>query len=85
MNAYILISLIWLVSVAVSFCLGYLLRTIVDRLKKLEKALMAHLEKRTIKPVEEPKSSFIDMEDPAQRIKWEHEENLRRLNPEKRL
>lgn len=69
-------------AIGMSFTLGYYIRTISERLKRAEQGIRDYLDKKTPKPkVEEPTSSFIDMDDPAYRVKYEHEQMLKKLNP----
>lgn len=83
---YATIGGIWFSSLIVAFIFGFYIRSIVNRTKqaRLEiEALATQLAHRKVKEKEaEPVSSFIDMEDAEQLIKWEHEQIMKKLNPE---
>lgn len=83
---YAVLGGIWFLSLVVIFFLGFYLRTISDRIKKLATtldALTEQLAKKKQKEEEQkPTSSFIDLEDAGEIIRWEHEQAMKRLNPE---
>ena len=72
----------WLISMIVSFSLGYRLNWLYRRLRELEAALKALANKAVTKnvPDSEPKSVLIDPTDIQQRVKYEHDEMMRKLN-----
>lgn len=82
---YVVLGALWFASLIVSSLFGFYLRTLSDRTKKLFQAIevLAEQVKKKKEPQQtESPSSFIDMEDPAEVLRWEHEQALKQLNPE---
>lgn len=66
-----------IVAVAAYF-LGFYMRDLRDQIKTVEQKISS-LKKPPVK--EKPKSRVFDPNDVVQRAKYEHEENMRKLNP----
>lgn len=75
--------LICILLLYLSFLLGFLIRSIVDRMRRAETAIAelvkTSIKKKTVEP--EKKSLFIDPDDPVQLARYEHEQLLHQLNP----
>lgn len=73
--------MIWALSVIASLWLGFYLRSLSDRIKVVE--LLTHnvvYEKK--KEPEESQSILIDLDDPVKEARWEHEQLMKKLNPD---
>lgn len=76
-------ALAWVVAIVSSITLGYIIGYNFRDLKDQAKKVVEKVKDIPSQPVEEIKSQLYDPDDPAQRIKWEHEEQMRKLNPDK--
>ncbi len=77
--------MLWLIPTILALCtltflLGYHLQTVNHRLRKLEKVVRLKVDKKP-EPME-PKSTLIDVDDPIQTAIYEHQKELKRMNPE---
>lgn len=71
----------WVISLIALFLGGYFSREIYERLKTVELFVKKKVEK--IKKEEEQEtSSFLDPDDVAARLRWEHEQKMKVLNPD---
>lgn len=75
-----MVYIVWFLSVVASFGLGYLFQ---DLTKKIEAVQIAIKEKVDKKPEQDaPQSQLIDVLDPVQTAMYEHEKEMKRLNPD---
>jgi hypothetical protein len=75
-----MIVFIWILSLYAAFYLGSRLGDITRELKAIQRLLAEKTSKP--KPVEVPKSTLIDPDDPVQTAQFEHEQLMKRLNPD---
>lgn len=73
-----MLYLVWAISIVASFYLGY---KFGDLTKKVE-AVQEILKEKIDKPKEEPNSQLIDVLDPVQSARYEHEQMLKKMNPD---
>lgn len=73
-----MIYLIWLVTLIISFYAGYKLRDLTRKIEQVQEVLQAKVDKKP-EPVE-PQSTLIDVDDPIQTARFEHEKMMRELN-----
>ncbi len=72
--------LAWVLSIMGAFYLGYMLSSIRQKLDDMKMVFQEQAEKK--KPIEvEPPSSLIDVLDPIQTARYEHEKMMREMNP----
>lgn len=69
------------ISVIAAFIVGNYLDRLKNRVVLMEQVLAKKV-KRDKQREEQGKSTLIDMDDPIELAKWEHEEMLRQLNPQ---
>lgn len=71
----------WTLSCIATFWLGYGIRSLKHKIEVLEQ----RVDTKVNKPVklEEPGSEILDPDDPIMQARWQHEELMRRINPDK--
>lgn len=70
----------WLVSLIASFYLGKYLRKLEKKIEVLEKKIETKVSKKS--EVAEPSSEVIDILDPVKEAMYEHDQLMKRLNPD---
>lgn len=72
-----MIYITWILSLVAVFLLGYFSREIIERIKKLETEI-----KKTLQPTEDEESPsvLIDPDNIEAQVRWEHKQNLKKLN-----
>lgn len=63
-----------------TFFAGYYYRDLKKRVERLEQVVKAKVDKPVVP--EEPKSTLIDPDDPVQTAVYEHEQMMKKLNPD---
>lgn len=71
--------LVWMLSLAAIFWLGYYLRDISDTLKQLQESVKNKVSKPS--KIEEPVSTIIDPTDPIAEAKYQQELLMKKMNP----
>lgn len=71
--------LAWAITLIATFGLGYIFRSLKDRVKAVEEMLKQKVD-RPKKP-EEPQSTLIDPLDEIQEARFEMEQRMKKLNP----
>lgn len=69
----------WLLSLVVAALVGYHFKRVEKKVEQLEAAVKLKVDKPV---VEEPKSMVIDPDDEIQTALYEHEQMMKRLNPD---
>lgn len=77
-----LIALTWVITVVAAFFLGYFLRGLTKKIAQLEQAIAQKVDKKPEEPEPEPVSELIDPTDPIANAKWEHDQLMKKLNPD---
>lgn len=72
-------AIAWVLSLVGAYLLGYHIADIRKRIADLASIIKSKVDKE---PIEEPKSEIIDPDDPVKEAMWEHEQMLKRLNPD---
>lgn len=70
----------WIVSLVAIFFLGYYLRGLKKRLEYIEEVLKSKADKKLEEA--EPVSQLIDPTDEVQNAIWEHDQMMKKLNPD---
>lgn len=70
----------WIVSLAAVFFLGYYLRGLKKQLENIEEVLKSKADKK--QQESEPVSQLIDPTDEVQNAIWEHDQMMKKLNPD---
>lgn len=70
---------LWALSLAISFGIGYVARGVHNKLVELEEIVKTKVDKP--RELEEPTSEVIDVLDPIQTAIYEHQKEMKRMNP----
>lgn len=73
-----MIYLAWLVTLGISFYLGYKLREITSKIEAVERALKEKVDRKP--EPKESQSNLIDLTDPVAEAKYQHDKMMRELN-----
>lgn len=75
-----MLYVVWALSVMGAFWLGYRFQLLTKEVGVLQDAVKAKVDKKP-KP-EEPQSTLIDLTDQVKEAQWEHDQMIKRLNPD---
>ena len=70
----------WVISCIASFYLGHYLKGLAKKIAVVEEAVKMKIDKPPV--VEDPPSTLIDPLDPVQEAIYEHEQLMKRMNPD---
>lgn len=62
-----------------TFFLGYHFRGLTKKIEQLEEVVKHKVDRHS--ESDQPKSTFIDLTDPVQEAQWQHDQLMKKLNP----
>lgn len=77
---YAILACLSFLCLSLSFIFGFYIRSMANKVKQLQQNYAKRDKKK--REDDEPKSVFIDPDDVASRVQYEHREMLKKLNPE---